>query len=113
MVGAALAAGESLAAHGLAVDVVAPTWVLPVPEALVKLAGEHDLVLTLEDGVVEGGVGAMTAQRAGEQGVRTPFVHVGLPVAFLDHASRDQILTQQRMRAEDAVRDALAVLARD
>ncbi|MCK9793395.1 1-deoxy-D-xylulose-5-phosphate synthase [Isoptericola sp. 4D.3] len=113
MVGTALAAGESLAAHGLAVDVVAPTWVLPVPEALVKLAGEHDLVLTIEDGVVDGGVGAMTAQRAGEQGVRTPFVHVGLPVAFLDHASRDQILTQQRMRAEDAVRDALAALARD
>ncbi|MEL7974772.1 1-deoxy-D-xylulose-5-phosphate synthase [Isoptericola sp. F-RaC21] len=112
MAGTALAAGESLAAHGLAVDVVAPTWVLPVPEALVKLAGEHDLVLTIEDGVVDGGVGAMTAQRAGEQGVRTPFVHVGLPVAFLDHASRDQILTQQRMRAEDAVRDALAALAR-
>ncbi|MFE5308151.1 1-deoxy-D-xylulose-5-phosphate synthase [Isoptericola sp. NPDC056573] len=113
MVGTALAAGESLAAHGLAVDVVAPTWVLPVPEALVKLAGEHDLVLTIEDGVVDGGVGATTAQRAGEQGVRTPFVHVGLPVAFLDHASRDQIIGQQRMRAEDAVRDALAVLARD
>ncbi|MGW8565447.1 1-deoxy-D-xylulose-5-phosphate synthase [Isoptericola sp. NPDC055881] len=113
MVGTALAAGESLAAHGLTVDVVAPTWVLPVPEALVKLAGEHDLVLTIEDGVVDGGVGAMTAQRAGEQGVRTPFVHVGLPVAFLDHASRDQVLTQQRMRAEDAVRDTLAALARD
>lgn len=112
MVGTALAAGESLAAHGLAVDVVAPTWVLPVPEALVKLAGEHDLVLTIEDGVVDGGVGAMTAQRAGEQGVRTPFVHVGLPTAFLDHASRDQIIGQQRMRAEDAVRDALAALAR-
>ncbi|MFC8598724.1 1-deoxy-D-xylulose-5-phosphate synthase [Isoptericola sp. NPDC057191] len=113
MVSTALAAGESLAAHGLTVDVVAPTWVLPVPEALVKLAGEHDLVLTIEDGVVDGGVGAMTAQRAGEQGVRTPFVHVGLPVAFLDHASRDQVLTQQRMRAEDAVRDTLAALARD
>ncbi|GAB6938853.1 1-deoxy-D-xylulose-5-phosphate synthase [Isoptericola variabilis] len=113
MVPAALAAGESLAAHGLAVDVVAPTWVLPVPEALVKLAGEHDLVVTIEDGVVDGGVGATTAQRAGEQGVRTPFVHLGLPTAFLDHASRDQIIGQQRMRAEDAVRDALAALARD
>ncbi|GAA1740193.1 1-deoxy-D-xylulose-5-phosphate synthase [Isoptericola hypogeus] len=113
MVGSALAAGESLAAHGLEVDVVAPTWVLPVPEALVKLSGEHDLVLTLEDGVVDGGVGATLAQRAAEQGVRTPFVHTGLPVAFLDHASREQVVTAQRMRAEDAVRDALAALARD
>jgi 1-deoxy-D-xylulose-5-phosphate synthase len=109
----ALAAGESLAAHGLAVDVVSPTWVLPVPDALVKLAGEHDLVLTLEDGVVDGGVGATVAQRAAERGVRTPFVHTGLPTAFLDHASRDQVIAAQRMRAEDAVRDALAALARD
>jgi 1-deoxy-D-xylulose-5-phosphate synthase len=113
MVPTALAAGESLAAHGLEVDVVAPTWVLPVPDALVKLSGEHDLVVTLEDGVVDGGVGAMLAQRSGEAGVRTPFVHRGLPVAFLDHASREQVVTAQRLRAEDAVRDALVALARD
>lgn len=106
----ALAAGESLAAHGLTVEVVSPTWVLPVPESLVKLAGEHDLVLTLEDGVVDGGVGATVAQHAAERGVRTPFVHTGLPTAFLDHASRDQVIAGQRMRAEDAVRDALAAL---
>ncbi|WP_166848285.1 1-deoxy-D-xylulose-5-phosphate synthase [Isoptericola sp. BMS4] len=106
----ALAAGESLAAHGLTVGVVSPTWVLPVPESLIKLAGEHDLVLTLEDGVVDGGVGATVAQHAAERGVRTPFVHTGLPTAFLDHASRDQVIAGQRMRAEDAVRDALAAL---
>ncbi|AEG44511.1 1-deoxy-D-xylulose-5-phosphate synthase [Isoptericola variabilis] len=111
MAGTALAAGESLAAHGLEVAVVSPTWVLPVPPALVKLAGEHDLVLTIEDGVVEGGVGATLAQRAAEQGVRTPHVHKGLPAKFLDHASREQIATAQRLRAEDAVRDALAALA--
>ncbi len=111
MAGTALAAGESLAAHGLEVCVVSPTWVLPVPPALVKLAGEHDLVVTIEDGVVDGGVGATLAQRAAEQGVRTPHVHRGLPVEFLDHASRDQVATAQRLRAEDAVRDALAALA--
>ncbi|MEG3615209.1 MULTISPECIES: 1-deoxy-D-xylulose-5-phosphate synthase [Isoptericola] len=113
MAATAIAAGESLAAHGLAVEVVAPTWVLPVPENLVKMTGDHDLVVTLEDGVVDGGVGAMLAQRAAERGVRTPFVHTGLPVEFLDHASREQIMTAQRMQAEDAVRDALAELAQD
>jgi 1-deoxy-D-xylulose-5-phosphate synthase len=111
MAPAALAAGESLAAHGLEVCVVSPTWVLPVPPALVKLAGEHDLVLTIEDGVADGGIGATLAQRAAEQGVRTPHVHRGLPVEFLDHASREQVATAQRLRAEDAVRDALAALA--
>ena len=49
-----------------------PRWVLPVPSALVKLAGEHDHVVTLEDGLVDGGVGAMLAQRAREAGVVDP-----------------------------------------
>ncbi|GGM23584.1 1-deoxy-D-xylulose-5-phosphate synthase [Promicromonospora citrea] len=111
MAGCALETGEALAAHGVEATVVAPTWVLPVPENLVKLCGEHDLVVTVEDGVVDGGVGDMLAQRAGEQGIGTPQVHLGLPVAFLDHASRDHIVRAQRMTAADATRDALAALA--
>ncbi|MCF4121945.1 1-deoxy-D-xylulose-5-phosphate synthase [Antribacter sp. KLBMP9083] len=107
----ALETGEALAAHGVDVTVASPTWVLPVPAALVKLAGEHDLVVTVEDGVVDGGVGSMIAQRAGEQGILTPQVHVGLPVEFLDHASIDHIRTTRRMTAADATRDALAALA--
>ncbi|MFD2023949.1 1-deoxy-D-xylulose-5-phosphate synthase [Promicromonospora aerolata] len=107
----AMETGAALAAHGVEVTVASPTWVLPVPENLVKLCGEHDVVVTLEDGVVDGGVGDMLAQRAGEQGIATPQVHMGLPVAFLDHASRDHIVTAQRMTAADATRDALAALA--
>ncbi|MBL0885666.1 1-deoxy-D-xylulose-5-phosphate synthase [Myceligenerans indicum] len=111
MAQAGLDAGAALAEHGLEATVAAPTWVLPVPAALVKLAGEHDLVVTIEDGLADGGVGALLAQRAGEQGVRTRHVHVGLDAVFLDHASREQIATAQRVTAADAVRDALAVLA--
>ncbi len=107
----AMETGEALAAHGVDATVASPTWVLPVPENLVKLCGEHDLVVTLEDGVVDGGVGDMLAQRAGEQGISTPQVHMGLPVQFLDHASRDHIVRAQRMTAADATRDALAALA--
>jgi len=112
MTGCAMEAGEALAAHGLEVTVASPTWVLPVPENLVKLCGEHDLVVTVEDGVVDGGVGDMLAQRAGEQGIGTPQVHIGLPVEFLDHASRDHIVRAQRMTAADVTRDALAALGR-
>jgi len=111
MAGCAMETGAALAAHGIEVTVASPTWVLPVPENLVKLCGEHDLVVTAEDGVVDGGVGDMLAQRAGEQGIATPQVHIGLPVAFLDHASRDHIVKAQRMTAADATRDALAALA--
>ncbi|MBO0610649.1 1-deoxy-D-xylulose-5-phosphate synthase [Myceligenerans salitolerans] len=111
MARAGLDAARALAEHGLETTVASPTWVLPVPAALVKLAGEHDLVLTIEDGLADGGAGALLAQRAGEQGIRTRHVHVGLDAEFLDHASREQIAGSQRMTAADAVRDALAALA--
>ncbi|WP_069387110.1 1-deoxy-D-xylulose-5-phosphate synthase [Cellulosimicrobium cellulans] len=111
MASVALGAAESLTAHGLDVTVASPTWVLPVPSALVKLAGEHDLVVTVEDGVVDGGVGAMLGQRAVGAGVRTPVHAIGLPVAFLDHASRDQVAAERRLTSADVTRDVLDALA--
>lgn len=110
MVATALEVGELLAAHDLRVTVVDPRWVLPVPAALVKLAGEHDHVVTIEDGLVDGGAGALLAQRARAAGLGTPVQPVGLPLAFLEHASRDQIVTEQRLRASDVARDVITAL---
>lgn len=112
MVPTALAAAESLAAHGIGVVVAAPTWVLPVPPALVKLASECAVVATVEDGLVEGGVGAALAQHAARAGSTAAFVHAGVGHEFLDTAERGEILEAQRMTAADLVGDVLAVLSR-
>ncbi|GAA3217155.1 1-deoxy-D-xylulose-5-phosphate synthase [Oerskovia jenensis] len=111
MTGTAMAAGEALAAHGVDVTVASPTWVLPMPSALVKLAGEHDLVVTIEDGLADGGVGSLLGQRSVEAGVTVPVVPLGLPTVFLDHMSIDQIKTTHRLTAQDVTRDALTALA--
>ncbi|MFE4466157.1 1-deoxy-D-xylulose-5-phosphate synthase [Oerskovia sp. NPDC056781] len=111
MTGTAMAAGEALAAHGLDVTVVSPTWVLPMPSALVKLTGEHDLVVTIEDGLADGGVGSLLGQRAVEAGVTVPVVPLGLPTVFLDHMSIDQVKATHRLTAQDVTRDALTALA--
>ncbi|HEY8720713.1 1-deoxy-D-xylulose-5-phosphate synthase [Pengzhenrongella sp.] len=110
MVPTALAVAELLVAHGLRATVVDPRWVLPVPAALVKLAGEHDHVVTIEDGLVTGGIGAMLAQCAGEARVRTAIQPIGIPLGFLGHASRDQIVEDLRLRPEDITRDVLTAL---
>ncbi|MBF0688488.1 MAG: 1-deoxy-D-xylulose-5-phosphate synthase [Cellulomonas sp.] len=103
----ALETGELLAAHRLRVTVVDPRWVLPVPAALTKLVGQHDHVVTLEDGVADGGIGSAVAQRAQEAGLRTTVQPVGIPLAFLDHASRDQLVTALRLTPQDVARDVL------
>jgi 1-deoxy-D-xylulose-5-phosphate synthase len=110
MAGTALALGELLAAHGLRVTVVDPRWVLPVPAALVKLVGEHDHAVTLEDGVREGGIGSAVAQRVRDAGIAVPVQTFGVPRAFLEHASRDELLTSLRLTAPDVAADVLAAL---
>jgi 1-deoxy-D-xylulose-5-phosphate synthase len=111
MVGTALATAQSLAAHGIAATVAAPTWVLPIPSGLVKLSGEHDLVLTIEDGLADGGIGAALGQRCAEAGILTPAIHLGVPQRFLAHASREEIIAESRLTAADATRDVLDALA--
>ena len=105
-----LALGELLAAHGLRVTVVDPRWVLPVPAALVKLAGEHDHVVTIEDGVREGGLGSAVALRARDAGIGTPVQAFGVPRGFLEHATRDELLTTLRLTPQDIAADVLAAL---
>ncbi|MBB2922017.1 1-deoxy-D-xylulose-5-phosphate synthase [Cellulomonas cellasea] len=107
----AVQVGEQLAATGLQVTVVDPRWVLPVPSALVKIVGEHDLTLCVEDGVVEGGVGATLAQRVTEAGLRTPVLARGIPAQFLEHASIAQLVEAVRLRPEDLAADVLGALA--
>ena len=110
MVPTALETGRLLAAHGHAVTVVDPRWVLPVPAALVKLVGEHDHALSIEDGLVDGGAGAMLGQRAREQGIETPVRAFGIPRQFLAHATREEIVDALRLRPNDIAADMLAVL---
>ncbi|KGM14294.1 1-deoxy-D-xylulose-5-phosphate synthase [Cellulomonas bogoriensis] len=93
--------------EGVSATAVDPRWVLPVPSSLVKLAGEHERVVVIEDGLVEGGVGALLAQRCGEAGIGVPVQPFGIPAVFLDHASRAQIIEDLRLRAEDVARDVL------
>ncbi len=114
MVPTALAVGELLAGHGATVTVVDPRWALPVPSALVKLVDEHDHVVTVEDGLVDGGVGALLGQRAREAGVGTPVQSFGVPARFLDHATRDEIVAELRLGPHDVAADVLTALhARD
>jgi len=110
MAGTALAVGELLAAHGTAVTVVDPRWALPVPAALVKLAGEHDHVVTIEDGLVDGGAGALLGQRAREANVPTPVQSFGVPAVFLQHALRDEVMDELRLKPHDVAGDVLAAL---
>ncbi|GAB7003880.1 1-deoxy-D-xylulose-5-phosphate synthase [Nocardioides sp. AN3] len=88
----AVGVADRLVAQGLGVTVVDPRWVKPLDEALVDLAAEHRLVVTIEDNGVVGGVGAVFLQQLAAARVTTPVRIHGIPQQFLGHAKRGKIL---------------------
>lgn len=81
-----LEAADILIERGFSVQVVDPRWLLPVNPELVALGTDADLVVTVEDGLVEGGFGS--ALRDALSLSRVPVVSCGIPRSFLPHASR-------------------------
>ena len=103
--------GERLAAQGIGVTVVDPRWVKPVDDALVGLARDHRLVVSIEDNGRIGGAGAALLQRLTDEGVTTPYSLHGIPQEFLQHAERQVILDRIGLNAQTMARGIVERLA--
>lgn len=104
----ALDVSNRLGAQGISSTVVDPRWVLPVPKSVIALASHHRLVICIEDGVRAGGVGSRIRQEMRAAGVDTALNEVGLPVEFLDHGSRSQVLERVGLTAQQITHDVVA-----
>jgi 1-deoxy-D-xylulose-5-phosphate synthase len=78
--------------QGIGVTVVDPRWVKPVEPALLQLARDHRLVVSVEDNGIIGGCGSVLLQTLNEARVETPVRLHGIPQEFLEHAKRARIL---------------------
>jgi 1-deoxy-D-xylulose-5-phosphate synthase len=94
MAATAVEVADRLGAQGIGVTVVDPRWVKPVNPALVDLARQHRLVVSIEDNGETGGCGAVLLQTLNAAGVHTPFQLHAIPQQFLSHAKRGRILEQ-------------------
>ena len=103
-----LKVAERLAAQGIGATVVDPRWVVPVPRSILALAAEHRIVVTIEDGIRVGGIGTRVRQDLREAGIDTAVDELGLPDAFLDHATREQILEDAGLTPQKIARDLVA-----
>ncbi|MEP9383502.1 1-deoxy-D-xylulose-5-phosphate synthase [Nocardioides sp. KR10-350] len=107
MAGVAVGVAERLVAQGIGVTVVDPRWVKPVDPAIVELAGEHRLVVTVEDSGEIGGCGAVLLQTLAAAGITTPTRIHGIPQQFLAHAKRETILERIGLTPQAIALDAI------
>ncbi len=94
MCGPALQVAALLRAHGIATSVVDPLWALPTSDALVDLVAQHELVVTIEDNLVVGGLGSHLELAMDAAGVEVPMRQFGVPQRYIEAASRDEILAE-------------------
>jgi 1-deoxy-D-xylulose-5-phosphate synthase len=99
-----VAAAERLGRQGIAVTVVDPRWVLPVPDTLVDLARSHRLVVTVSDSGRHGGFGSALSDALRAADCDVPLRDLAIPQEFLDHGSREDVLAAAGLTAQDVAR---------
>lgn len=104
---AALAAAEALDA-----TVADMRFVKPLDEGLIRrLAGRHDLLVTIEENTISGGAGSAVNEYLNSQGLNVATLNLGLPDTFIDHGSHKEQLAQAGLDAttiEARIRTRLA-----
>ena len=96
----ALAAGDELDA-----TVANMRYVKPIDaELIVELAGNHSLLVTLEENAVIGGAGSEVERVLAESGLKVPVLRLGLPDRFIDHGEQGQLLSELGLDKDGIVR---------
>jgi len=67
-------------------------------------------VVVVEDGL-RGGVSGAVAQALRDARVSTPLRDFGVPLRFLDHAKRDEVLAEIGLTAQDIARDIVETVS--
>jgi 1-deoxy-D-xylulose-5-phosphate synthase len=114
-VGKALGAADILAAHGLSVTVADARFAKPIDAGLAaQLAAEHELLVTIEEGVLAGGFGSAVWETLSETGAglgAARIMRVGLPDRYVTHGAPKLLHEEVGFTAERIAERVLAAVA--
>jgi len=101
------AAGIVSEALGVRPTVVNARFAKPLDvELLEDLARTHEVVVTIEDHVLDGGFGSAVREAIG--GMDARLAHIGIPDRFIQHGRRDLLLAEAGVTPSAAAQAALA-----
>jgi 1-deoxy-D-xylulose-5-phosphate synthase len=81
--------------------VVNMRFVKPLDEALIlEMAKTHDVLVTVEENAIAGGAGAAVSEALSRHHCLIPVLHLGLGDEFLEHASREELLSESGLDAQ-------------
>lgn len=102
----ALQTAEMLEKKGIHATVINPYYITGLDKGLLeKLKADHDTVVTLEDGILNGGFGEKIARFYGSSDMKV--YNYGLKKEFLDRYDVNEVLKENHLTAEQIVKDVL------
>jgi len=106
--GIGLGVAEKLAAAGVPCTVADPTWCVPHSPELIRLAQEHEMVVSIEDNLVSGGLGEKLLGRLAGAGPQV--LIFGVRYGFLAQGTREEVLEDLGLTARDIARNVLEAM---
>ncbi len=90
--------------EGVGVTVIDLRWVKPLPQSLISMAERYHSVVVIEDGIRHGGIASSISEMFRDAGVNVPLHSIGVPLEFLEHSKRSEILTDLGITAQHVAR---------
>ncbi|MDE0606154.1 MAG: 1-deoxy-D-xylulose-5-phosphate synthase [Acidimicrobiaceae bacterium] len=110
MLGAVMGAADLLAADGIETTVYDPRAVVPLDPRMIDDIAEHDVVVTVEDGLRIGGAGASVRDTLGDRDTDCRIRVLGIPVEYVPHAKPDDIHARFGLDAKSIATEVRALL---
>jgi 1-deoxy-D-xylulose-5-phosphate synthase len=90
------------------VTVIDPRWVKPLPVSLITMAQRYKSVVVLEDGIRHGGIASTISEMFRDAGLQVPIHSIGVPLEFIEHSKRAEILSDLGITSQNITRELVA-----
>jgi 1-deoxy-D-xylulose-5-phosphate synthase len=91
--------------EGVGVTVIDPRWVKPLPASLLAMADRYKSVVVVEDGIAHGGIASALSEMFRTAALNIPIHSIGVPLTFIEHSSRAEILSDLGITAQNIARE--------
>ncbi len=91
--------------EGVGVTVIDPRWVKPLPISLITMADRYKSVVVVEDGISHGGIASALSEMFRSAGLETPIHSIGVPLTFIEHSKRSEILSDLGITSQNIARE--------
>jgi 1-deoxy-D-xylulose-5-phosphate synthase len=90
--------------QSIEITVVDPLWVKPISPAVIAMCGEYSTVVVMEDGIKHAGIASTISEALRETGSQRIVHSIGIPLEFIEHSKRNEILEDLEITPTDIVR---------